>query len=275
MQIKHLLCLVSLFISSLIYAQDDISKASWINTPVKVDGKPNEWSLPLGLYDSDTKLFFGFANDSNNIYLCFQCSDEISQARILGAGMEVGLMTKGKHKAYINFPLVTEPETGQQKGTPFSDYNYRKTREDSFRIKDTLMGIKGFSKKDGIISIHDSSGIQAAIDWDAGDKLTYEIAIPYKEFFGDKYTSAEISKDISLEVTIHGLKGRLKPTGSHGSGMEGKGMGGRMGGGGMHHEKTTSDDDSGAPGDSRNEPNQFQKSSLRQKFVLTQSGNGL
>ena len=89
-----------------LFAQDEVVKASRISLPVTVDGKASEWALPLSLYDSDTKLFFGFSNDDKNMYVCFQSADEINQQKIMQAGMEVTLSTKGKHKVSIGLSLI-------------------------------------------------------------------------------------------------------------------------------------------------------------------------
>lgn len=276
---KYFLFIGLLFCSVQLFAQDEVAKATRVSSPVKVDGKASEWNLPLSLYDSDTKLFFGFANDDKNIYLCFQSADEISQEKILAAGMEVTLSAKGKHKVSIDFPLGRKSGSAQG-GTDLDNNQYRDriNRQDSFLLHDTVMEVKGFETRSGMISIHDASGINAAINWDRSNKLTYEIAIPFKEFLGKGHSPDDLAKEISLDITINELKvhrkaARNHSSGSGGSSMTGRGMGGRMGGGGMRHQSETGDENAQAAQPGENNLNQFQKSNLRQKFLLAQAAN--
>lgn len=92
---KHTFTLALLFVSVASFAQDDVPKAAWVSSPVTIDGKAPDWKLPLRLYDSDTKLFFAFANDDTNLYLCFQAPDDMFQTKIIRAGMEVAVSAKG------------------------------------------------------------------------------------------------------------------------------------------------------------------------------------
>lgn len=140
----------------------------------------------------------------------------------------------------------------------------------AFLAGDSMMEVKGFTRKDGMISSHDTSDIHAAINWDTENTLTYEIAIPLKEMFGDNYKGKNISKNISLDVIINGLKKTGHQGG--GNGYAGRG-GGRMGGGsfgrGMGHGSI-------GMGGQRNGNGQFQsarstmseKNELKYKFTL-------
>ena len=276
---KYLLFIVLLFCSGHLSAQDEVARASWISSPVKADGKASEWKLPLSLYDSDTKLFFGFSNDQKNIYLCFQSPDEINQEKIMQAGVEVTLSVKGKHKVSIDFPVGGKSGSAHG-GSDLNNSQYwdRINRQDSFLLHDTMMEVNGFATRSGMIPIHDNSGINAAINWDESNKLTYEIAIPFKEFLGNDYSPGDLTKEISLDITIKELKGHRKDARSHsigngGSGMTGRGMGGRMGGGGMRHQSETGDENAETAQPGENSLNQFQKSNLKQKFLLAQAAN--
>lgn len=269
---KYFLIIATLYYSGQLFAQDEVAKAARVSTPVKIDGKASEWSLPLSLYDSDTKLFFGFANDDKNIYLCFQSADEISQEKIMQAGMEVTLSAKGKHKVSIDFPLRRKsgsPPIGSDLDN--NQYRDRINRKDSFLLHDTMMEVNGFATRSGMIPIHDNSGINAAINWDESNKLTYEIAIPFKEFFGNYYSPDDLAKEISLDITINELKGHRKDARSHSNKSGGSGMTGRGMAGGMHHQRESGDENEQTAQPGENNLNQFQKGNLKQKFVLAES----
>ena len=279
---KNIFTIAFILASHLLFAQDDIPKSSWITSPVKIDGNAQEWKLPLRLYDDNTKLFFGFANDDKNLYLCFQTSDEINQMKIMRAGMKIYLTTKGKdkHKVSINFPLEEKasPAPTTNEDTVQQAFEHRNRRA-AFFTKDTLMEVKGFATRSGIIPINDNSGINAAINRDDENKLTYEISIPLKELFGSDYSTADLSKDIFLDAEVNPVS-KSGHSGS-GGGFSGRGGGGRMGGGGggrmgggggMHHNRdSNSESNSEQAGTDRTAL--FEKAELKQKFILASPAN--
>ncbi|MEP6948919.1 MAG: hypothetical protein ABI863_06585 [Ginsengibacter sp.] len=268
--IRNIPPIVLMFFSTISFAQDEIAKSSWVTSPVKIDGKPQEWKLPLRYYDAGTKLFFAFANDDKNLYLCFQAPDEMSQVKIMRAGMEVYLSVKGKHKVSVSFPLaqqsVPTPLQNDNNSQPGQELKNRRT---SFILQNTLMEVKGFETKNGFIPINDSSGINAAINWDENDKLTYEMSIPLKEWFGINFTAPDMSKDITLDIEINAVKWRGH-TGSGGgsNGFSGRGRSG--GAGGMPHGRNTNTDEENSALPGENKYLLFQKSKLKEKFILAQ-----
>ena len=273
--IRNIFAIASIFFSTLSFAQDDMAKSSWISSPVKIDGNAREWKVPLKYYDAGTKLFFAFANDDKNLYLCFQAPDEMSQVKIMHAGMEIYLSIKGKHKVSVTFPLAVQSAPSSSQNDANGENASRKDRRTSFILQNTMMAVKGFETRNGIIPINDSSGINAAINWDENDKLTYEAAIPLKEWLGINYNGADISKDISLEIEINAVKRKAHAgSGDSENGFSGGGKGGRMGGGGgMRHQRNTNTDEENSVLPGENKWSMFEKSKLKEKFILAQSGD--
>src|SRR5882757_1216273 len=235
--IKKIVTIGLLFIAGNAVAQSDVAKANW--APImKVDGSADEWSQPLRFYDNDSKLFYSFVNDDKNLYLCFETDDEINQAKIMRAGIKVSLSVKGKdkHKVSIDFPIVEKAKDApaeEKVKVPGQKFD-RGDFKTAFLLHHTTMEIKGFATKDGVISTNDSSGINAAINWDATNKFIYEVVIPLKELYGAGYTADDIAKDISLTAEINAVKkGDDGDKSYSGKGGGGNRMGGgRMGGGG-------------------------------------------
>lgn len=197
---------VFLLVSVFSLAQDSPS-STWAKNEIVIDGKPYEWNFPLKNYDNTTRLFFDFENDSTHLYLCFQTKDQMNEEKIMEAGMKVILTNKinGKHKSAIDFPLPASkaPEKSDEiQPDPMAPHQ---NRHAAFLERDTLMEIKGFTGKNGIISSRDTSGIHAAINWDSSRVFTYELSIPFKEIFGNGYDLKDFSKGISLNVIINAL----------------------------------------------------------------------
>lgn len=273
---RNILSIALLLFSLSCIAQDDIPRATWIS-PVTIDGNAREWAQPLQFYDNITKLFFAFANDKNNIYLCFQSNDDLNQMRIMRAGMKVSISTKGKdkHKVTISYPIEqkTEPTPVSDENPSEKKYN-RENRKNIFLVQNTMMEVKGFTTKNGLIAINDSSGINVAINWDASNKLIYEIAIPLKELFGNDYTADDLTKDISLSAEINALKAH---SGSGANNFSGKGGGRRMGSGergeGRNRGDQSNGDEKGGGQMNAERAALYEKAEFKQRFFLTSINN--
>jgi hypothetical protein len=269
--------LILSFIATISFAQE-VSTAQWEKNNITVDGNAADWNHSLKHYDNDTRLFFDFKNDSNDLYLCFQTKDEITEEKIMRSGMKIILSNKinGKHKAVINFPLgikhsstpVQQDEETPQEGVT----GYPRTHK-AFGANDS-MEVKGFADKNGLIPANDISGIHAAMGRDSSNALTIEIAIPFKEMFGNDYQVKDLSKEISLNVIINAM-----PAGSqnhesgyaHGGGRGGGRMGGGYGHGGMHGSRGTGEQneaDDATQQTGLDRMAMFQKSELKEKFQL-------
>ena len=254
MHLKNKLFVCAMLMAGVTTAQTEILQSSWTASPVTIDGKPNDWSIPLGFYDAASKLFFGISNDAQNVYLCFQSNDQGTQVKILRAGMDIDVSAKGIQDVSIHFPLG--------KSAPVADpltYNvgddYMELR-DSLLTRDTLMEVKGFADRKGLISIRDASGIAAAINWDPSNRLTYEIAIPLKELSVSGQTGSLVSKVLTMEITMHALKG-LNNTHARKSWKNGR-----------HRDSNSTAPESLAGAAGETPVVQFEKKSFKQKFRL-------
>jgi len=268
----------------------DVSTAKWMAQPVTIDGIATEWHQPLNFYDSETKLLFALSNDSTNIYLCFEAKDNMTEMKIMRAGMRIELDTKGRdgRSASIEFPLPPK----ERSGTDEADNSFRKGGGDTsmsaggfggrrgnasayrqrFLADNITMDVKGFADVNGIIPIR-GRAVSVAMNWDEADNLFYEICIPIKQLFDDGYTADNILKEITLHAYVNAVQGGGGGNrggggggfggggfggGGRGSGMRGGGMrggGGRGGGaqgGGMTGDRSSLSE----------------KTSFKQKFVL-------
>lgn len=266
--IKNILVFGLLFLSKFLVAQDDVPRAIWAASPVKIDGNAQEWKLPLRFYDDGTKLFFAFANDDKNLYICFQAPDDMFQRKIMGAGMEVSFSIKGKHKVSVTFPLDQQsaPSAPQNDADAQPGID-RKNRRTAFILQNTLMNIEGFVTRNGMISIDDTSGINVAIGWDDNSKLTYEMAIPFEEWLGAGYSLPTLSKDISMDVIINALK---QPRHNNSENRI-PGKGGM--GDGMHHRRNSAADEESHVMPGEYKYTLYEKRKLKQKFILAQRSN--
>ncbi len=277
---KGLFVVLLICIGTFLFAQEN-PVCEWAKKKVIVDGNASEWNLPLKNYDTDTKLFFDFKNDSNNLYLCFQTKDEMTEAKIMRSGMKIILSNKinGKHKSIIDFPMPASKSAESKDEIQPDLMATRPNRHIAFLSKDTLMEVKGFATENGTISSQDTTGIHPAINWDSTKTFTYEIAIPLREMFGNDYAIKDLSKGISLDIVINAMatgKGSKNSGSENGFSERGRGegdRGGRMGGsgyGGMRGGRNRmGDQENGQLQEDRSA--MFQKAELKQKIILATS----
>ena len=268
-----------MFAAQYCIAQSDVAKSTLTATPITIDGKANEWTQPLRFYDSNSKLLFSFVNDDSDLYLCFQAVDAANQQKILHAGMKITLSVKTneKHKLSISYPMP--PAEGNSLTHERGD---EQEKRNSFRVQNTMMEISGSTDKDGVVPINNNTGINAAINWDSTGKLTYEVAVPLRELFGNDYASYK-DKEIAMNATVSPLKkpggagggqsgfsGRGGGGGGHmggggGGRMGGAGGGGRMGGGQGRQREAAETDGTQTSSD---RASMFEKSVVKQHFML-------
>ena len=234
-----------------------VYKSLWQSIPVTVDGKAKEWSIPLHIYDTKTKLNYSVSNDAQNLYICLRATDDQVEKGIMRYGLQLWIDTTGKknQQVGIQFPMVqrmdaSEQGSGQKRhggddnGGQGQQYTY--TAPDTSRINRQHrtfvagakeMRLSGFrTVSDGLMELPDDYGIQVAINWDSAGTMIYEAAIPFKTFFKSTLSAPDTNKvlGISFNFTVTPQHTNSGEGGGHGGGggMRGGGMGG-MGGGGM------------------------------------------
>ena len=270
-------CLFGLFIfimGSIVFAQENFS-LPFSSATVTADGDAHDWTTPLKHYDPNTRLFFDFKNDSNNLYLCFQTNDVATQTKLLRAGMKITLSSKinGKHKATIGFPMaanVSKPAEADNASAAESRSSHRKSQA-ILLAGDTLMELKGFDSGDGVVSVANKNGVTVAIKSDENDMFTYEAAIPLKELLGNNFKINDNSKEISLSATINAMKRSESENRRTESGFS-EGEEGRMGGGGGRQDGMGRGGGRMGGQEGRNysmdRSAMFEKSELKQKLSL-------
>ncbi|MFT3678802.1 MAG: hypothetical protein QM791_00930 [Ferruginibacter sp.] len=267
-----------LFINTA-FAQDDAAKSNWATAPVKVDGDSREWVQPFKYYDATTKLFFAFANDDQNLYLCFQVPNEAEQIKIMRAGMEVTITARGKKKikGTLTYPFLQENDTlpGEQPGKDEKTGNDHKwqtgIKGDHSKWKGKIKA-EGFITANAVMDADNTTGLNIAAAWDSAHKFAYEISIPLKELFGEEFNINDIGKELSLDVVVNAVTKRDRPVnnGNGGRNFSGGRMGGgrRMGGGGGSWQHNRNGENSGPPANAANSSSMFEKTEMKEDFVL-------
>ncbi len=227
-----------------IKAQDFTSRSSWQQARVSVDGRSNEWEKPLNFYSSEGGLTYTISNDSNFIYLCFNCNNGMKAAKLMRAGWDIELSSKEKARKFdvsISFP----GKKHESKEEPKEDYKANRTESFSDKINNYILHLtgisgSGFKTQQGEIKLNSENGIQIAIGEENPQNLIYEMAIPFSELMDTKLL--QYNEQFKLKVQIKGLDNPVNNGGGNyqgggmnsmngNSGMRGAGGGGMRGGG--------------------------------------------
>jgi len=220
----------------MVYGQKDIPECNRAAQPVIIDGILSEWPLPLDLTDQDKKISYSVSNDDSNIYLCLQTYDPSIQQKLTRSGMSVQLSTSGKtkRKATVSFPLKSQLTLNiQPNNLPAEQDMQQGQRQGRTQMRQAVierctdMKIKGFASIDGMVPIKNDFGVCAAFQWEAELLLSYELAIPFAEFFGSEFTEADLNSPIDIKITVMAIS---QPSSGGTGGSPSGGGGGRRGG---------------------------------------------
>ena len=222
---------------------------TWQATPIVVDGDSKDWPSPYPNYDSKAKLGYATSNDRKYLYVTAETGDELTEMKILKAGMIVSIDTGGGKDAGFNisYPLqndnadieVPKRASGDKDASSHMEKRMSKTINKAANDA-TQFSLDGFPGCAGgyVVAQTTPCGIQVKARIDEYNELVWEAIIPIKVLYNkDSLTDAEAGKAISVCFQVKSLKSPKKEAenaaaNNMSSGMGGgQGMGGRGGGG--------------------------------------------
>jgi hypothetical protein len=208
------------------------------NTPIVIDGKIDEWGLPLRFSNPEYSMQYSVTNDDKNIYVCVYSKDESFQKRILKAGMSICFDPKGEKdkKISLAFPVKKPDDPAENRnGNPIRNADTKKAEEQLVMQSDYYNTIGFLNLENGQFDIsYQKNDIQVAIKLNEDSSLVYEAAIPIKYILGSDLKSGYDAKNFSVGIVVNELHhasgnsaGGYRPHSSYGGGSRGMhGMGG-------------------------------------------------
>jgi hypothetical protein len=201
-------------------------------SPIKIDGKLNEWNGNFQAYNKNTRIFYIISNDDKNLYLAVKATDFTTTAKIIAGGVTLAVNKQDKKSekdAYsFTFPVIENPQ--RLSGGFGSRIEQRNAGADSEMMKAVhertinaakvikVLGVKDIT--DTLISIYNEHGIKAAINFD-NDGITYELKVPLPLLD----ISVDDAKEMAYNIKLNGLQ--LNNPGGGPPGGGGGGGGGR------------------------------------------------
>lgn len=197
-----------------LFAQFDVHDSRWCTKPVFIDGADTEWDKPFHLYEPETGLMFGIANDQDKLYLCFESNEHQKIHKLMRAGWDIILSSKdkkNKFSATISFPGVqlagSYNNRNNNPNMPGMEESKKEKMDlsgmvDGYRLRLGNVSCKGFVSMNGSYPLNQQEGLQMAVGSDADNNLIVEIAIPLKELSPNDLFQL---KEMLLTVNVHAL----------------------------------------------------------------------
>lgn len=179
------------FISSLSYAQ---------HHKYKIDGKIDEWNIPLNYYDDGTKLNYTIINDDSAFYICIRALEESTQMRMLNAGFQISVDPKAKKSQKFNLLFKGNPSlpSNLKSNEIFSLASIRK----EFNKINTLVSLSGFKGvEDDTYIASTLQELSFAIKFDTTNSLNIEYKIPFKSIGLNS-----VEQEISIGIILTSIK---------------------------------------------------------------------
>ena len=202
--ITLVIALVSLInLASFSQKKADLITTRWASNPVAADGVLNDWPDSLTMFNKETNLYYGLANDNQNVYLAIRSASKQDLTKILAGGISFSANIEGKKK---DAPTVIFPVLDR---TPGKSRNTREELEVEERQKQILSRIKdikvaGFKEIiDGGISLQNTYGIRAAASFDKNNNLVQEIIIPLSLLNLSTLNDGEVT----YSIRVNGMQG--------------------------------------------------------------------
>lgn len=287
---KLLLTLLICAITTSIQAQN----TTYFTGESSTDGLSADWSNDLYSVDKKTNFSTALRNDSENLYILFQTTDQAAINKLLQAGITITFKgkTKPKVNAKLEFPLETvraqnaqrgqQQGQGQRGGQRQAEGEVDRAKLQKERLQRQLetknqAKLKGFSASNGHLFLADMQGIEMALGLDEGTEaptLNYELKIPITELFGMSMDWDKITKtNLAINITVNGIDRPQSVSNAGGGGGRGGAGGGRGGAGGGGGRGGRSGAGGGRPAASQGgqgDVDMFSNQTVKLNYTLTQ-----
>ncbi len=206
------------------------------NTQIIADGDASDWGLPLRFGNETGSLQYAITNDKENIYISIASNEQVTQMKMLRAGIKIYIDPNGKKATdmCISYPYKEAMDMPRNRN---ENRNTDPTAMKQKMLMDAdIFSTSGFiNMENRIYDLKDTSHIKVGMNYDTYNNLVFEAIIPIKNVLNNPITNKK-APSISLGIMVNNMgvgPGQRPNVGNEMSRNEGAGMGGGMRGGGM------------------------------------------
>jgi hypothetical protein len=208
------------------------------DTHIVIDGKINDWGLPLRFSNPEYSMQYSVTNDDKNIYICVYSKDESFKKRILKAGLSICFDPKGEKdkKMSLVFPVKKPDDPPENRNGEPIRYSDNKAVVEQLLLQSDYYNTIGFlNLENGQYDISfQKNNIQVAIKLNEDSSLVYESSVPIRYILGNDLQPGYVARNFSVGIVVNELHHNAgnpnngnRPHSSYGGGMRGMhGMGG-------------------------------------------------
>jgi hypothetical protein len=253
-------------------------KTNWSSTPIKIDGKMNDWANTPMAYFEESGVQLGLRNDSENLYILFRFNNQAYAQAIRMGGVTIWFDNFGKKKKELGIRYTSGPSffdfqkmrSSQGGGFEESLTEEQKERlaerEKSMTMRDQIVTIGKKGNQERILSTGGSDGPAVSFDSSQG-AFTYEFSLPLQKSDISRYGIDEQPGQIlglgfewgGVTMADRKSRGGNPPGGGMGGGPPGGMGGGPPGGRGGGRDN--------GPGTSSNQASEKQELWLKTKLA--------
>lgn len=219
-----------------------ISSSKWQKQVLVIDGDGSDWGTLPRFFNAESNVQYEIRNDDRNLYLILRSTDRATQIQLLRAGFTIRFKVKSQPPAKFSiiFPPKNMIDMSHMRNSK-DDRNQilldKTATKTDIRAIDSVR-LDGFQFESGIITSENknANNICFAKSKENPQQTSYELQIPLRDFYGNDFVLAEISKmPVQLQVEINDLSKQTSRSSMSGRRGErgGRGMSGGMNGGGM------------------------------------------
>ncbi len=195
-------------------------KTQWQASNIKIDGKSNDWNIPLRYFDSKSNLNYNITNNTEGIFFAFRINEmsNIHQFNENGITIEIDTI-KSKIPAHV----LQYPAGGRPPTQPYNDeqniFSPNKNSSDKEHIEmnkilipQSSILLKGFCnyKKEVELAMEEVEGIKAAHSFDMENKSLFcEIFIPYSSIDSNAKTIQSSNSELNIKLLFGSTKNSI------------------------------------------------------------------
>lgn len=190
--IKNMLVLIFLGFVLLVGCKTQELQTNWSSTPIKIDGKMNDWANTPMAYFEESGVQLGLRNDSENLYILFRFNNQAYAQAIRMGGLTIWFDNSGKKKKELGVRYTGGPsffDFQKMKSTQGGGFEESLTEEQKERLgereknmimRDQIVAVGKKGSQERILSTDGSDGPAVSFDSSQG-AFTYEFSLPLQK----------------------------------------------------------------------------------------------
>jgi hypothetical protein len=217
-----------------------IYMSGYQNKPLTIDGLSSDWNTTLE--NKGSGVSYGISNDSENLYIRLNISDQTIQRKIFMAGLTIWVDTTGKKKEKVGIICPIQKAPAKMDRNAMKKMNSPPAFDKNQILEAEFIG---FAKSIQTYYLDNNPyGIEVSFDVDEFKSMYYEMRIPLSTIYKNNVDLSSKLLSIGIETGAIEMPDRDQMSANMGGGRSGGSGSGRPGGsgggrsGGMGGSKT-------------------------------------